>query len=350
MILMDKDYSISLIERLSQAPGPSGFEDEVRSIIRKEMEGLGCTIEEDNIGNLVCTFRGEPNGKTILFAAHMDEVGFMVSDILETGYLRLINLGGWSTLTLPSSPVEVINSRGEKHYGVIGQISPHFIKKGTPVTVPELSDLFVDIGAASAEEVKDVFGIRIGDIAVPVAPFKYVPETDRIFSKAFDDRIGCAVLIETAKRFSKGKNTCIFAFTTQEEVGERGSSVLKNYVHPDYSVIVEGAPADDMPSGPAHPLTCQEKGAHIRLFDPTHIAGREIIDKLRRIASRDGIVIQEAIRTGGGTDAVTMSRAGRGSKAIVTGVATRYAHSHNSSISLFDYSELIRLLSGFAAY
>ena len=105
MILMDKDYSISLIERLSQAPGPSGFEDEVRSIIRKEMEGLGCTIEEDNIGNLVCTFRGEPNGKTILFAAHMDEVGFMVSDILETGYLRLINLGGWSTLTLPSSPV-----------------------------------------------------------------------------------------------------------------------------------------------------------------------------------------------------------------------------------------------------
>ncbi|MDY5908619.1 MAG: M42 family peptidase, partial [Bullifex sp.] len=141
---MDKDYSISLIERLSQAPGPSGFEDEVRSIIRKEMEGLGCTIEEDNIGNLVCTFRGEPNGKTILFAAHMDEVGFMVSDILETGYLGLINLGGWSTLTLPSSPVEVINSRGEKHYGVIGQISPHFIKKGTPVTVPELSDLFVD--------------------------------------------------------------------------------------------------------------------------------------------------------------------------------------------------------------
>ncbi|MGN0906445.1 MAG: M42 family metallopeptidase [Bullifex sp.] len=346
---MDKDYSVSLIERLSQAPGPSGFEDPVRDIIRKEMEGLGCAIDEDGIGNLVCTFRGQPDGKTILFASHMDEVGFMVSDILENGYLRLINLGGWSTLTLPSSPVEVISSKGDRHYGVIGQISPHFIKKGTPLTVPELSELFVDIGSSSAEEVKDVFGIRIGDIAVPVAPFKYVPETDRVFSKAFDDRIGCAVLIETARQLKGSRNTCIFAFTTQEEVGERGSSVLKNYIHPDYSVIVEGAPADDMPSGPAHPLTCQGKGAHIRLFDPTHIASREIVDSLRMLAERDGIMIQEAIRTGGGTDAVTMSRAGRGSKTIVTGVATRYAHSHVSSVSLFDYYELIRLISGFAA-
>ena len=343
--LMDKEYSLRLIEKLSQATGLPGYEDDVRKIIKEELKDF--EYSQDNIGNLVYTFKGKEDGKTILFCAHMDEIGFMVSDILETGYLRLISLGGWSTLTLPSSPVEVINQKGERHYGIIGQISPHFIKKNQSVNVPDLSELFVDIGANDDKDVKESFGIAIGDLVVPVAPFKYIKETDRVFSKAFDDRIGCAVLVELIRTFKECNNTVIFAFTTQEEVGERGSAVLKNYIHPDITIVVEGAPADDMPSGPAHPLTREGKGAHIRIFDPSHIGSRDVLDRLRRVASSNGIIIQEAIRTGGGTDAVTMSQSGRGSKCVVTGVATRHAHSHNSSISLFDYYELIKLLIGF---
>lgn len=309
---------------------------------------IGCTLTEDNAGNLIYTFKGREGGRTICFAAHQDEVGFMVSDILDTGFLRLIQIGGWSTLTLPSSPVEVITSSGDKVYGVIGQISPHFIKKGAPLQVPSLEDLFVDVGAADRSDVTDKLGIRIGDVVVPVAPFRYVPQTGRLFSKAFDDRIGCAVLIEAALSVWNPENTLIFAFTTQEEVGERGSAVLATYLNADYSVIVEGAPADDMPSGPVHPMTCQGRGAHVRLFDPTHIAPRDLIDRIRKIGQDSGIVIQEAIRTGGGTDACTLSHAIGGTKAVVTGVPVRYAHSHNCSISMYDYDEMVRLLSAIA--
>lgn len=344
---MKREQSIKLIEELSQASGVSGFEEDVRAVIRKYMtKAEGCVLNEDAAGNLVYTFKGsKANGRTICFAAHQDEVGFMVCDILETGFLRLIQIGGWSTLTLPSSPVEVITQSGRHVYGVIGQISPHFIKKGTPVTVPDLSDLFVDIGASSKEESEEKLGVRVGDVVVPVAPFRYIPETERIFSKAFDDRIGCAVLIEAALKVRNPENTLVFAFTTQEEVGERGSAVLATYLKADYTVVVEGAPADDMPSGPVHPMTCQGKGAHVRIFDPTHIADKTLLNKIREIGKNREITIQEAIRTGGGTDAVTLSKSIGGSKAIVTGVPVRYAHSHNCSIDLYDYDEMVKLLS-----
>ncbi len=341
---MDREFSLTLIKQLTEASGVSGYENKVSNVIKNYMKELGFKENTDNANNLIYTHQGQEGGKTICLAAHMDEIGFMVFDILDSGYLRFIQVGGWSTLTLPSSPVEVITRNGEKHFGVIGQISPHFLKKGDTLQVPQTEELFIDIGAKNRDDVLNNFGINIGDIIVPKAPFSYIERTGKIFSKAFDDRIGCAVLIEVAKKLKDCNNTIIFAFTTQEEVGERGSKILSTYIEPDYSIIIEGAPADDMPSGPLHPLTQQGKGAHIRIFDPTHIANLDLLNKLRTIAQEKEIVTQEAIRTGGGTDAVTLFASTKGSKAIVTGVPTRFAHSHISSIDLFDYEEEIKLI------
>ncbi len=350
---MDRNYSLELLKRLSLAFGPSGYEEDVKSLILSELEKLSCDVEVDRIGNIVATFGRGEDAHTVLYSAHQDEIGFIVNDITPDGYLKMWNIGGWSTLTIPSSAILIRTQSGVDRYGVFGQISPHFLKKGAEPTVPALEDLFVDVGAKSKDEVINTLGINIGDVAVPHADFVYVPETGIVMSKAFDDRAGCAALIDLAReissRSSLPKNNIKIAFTVQEEVGIRGADVLSRYIDADSCIVVEGAPADDMPSNPSSSQTGVRRGAHVRIFDPTHIASPALLRKLRAIAKEDSITIQEAIRHGGGTDACYLSRACYGMDTVVTGVPTRYAHCHNSVISIDDYQELVKLLLA-AAY
>lgn len=328
------------------AAGPSGYEQSVGDIIREELQGIG-TIATDAIGNIVCEIPGtEPSGPTILFAAHQDEIGFMVSEVMDNGYLRFTAIGGWNTLTLPASPVEIVNRAGDRVPGIIGQISPHFLKKGSPVQVPEMDDLFIDIGSSSAQETQDHFGIGLGSVVLPVSRFHYDEDTGCIMSKAFDDRIGVAALIELGHALAEAAvpPAVLLAFTVQEEVGTRGAKVLSNRVEADLSIVVEGAPADDMPGGPSRPQTCVGKGAHVRIFDPTHIGHPKVLEAVRNAARKREIRIQESVRKGGGTDAMELSLADEGIPSIVTGVPVRYAHSHNCLCSYFDYRELVSLL------
>lgn len=344
---MDRDKSISLLKALTLESGVSGYEGKVADLIDSYMAPLGAICEKDGIGNLVYTFKGNGKGKTVSYVAHMDEVGFMVFDILETGYIRFLPIGGWLSVSLPSSPVEVITRSGKKVSGVIGQLSPHYMKKGAPLQVPEIDDLFIDIGARNKQEAMEVFGVQKGDIIVPVTEFIYKKESGFVYSKAFDDRAGCALLIDAAIEYSKKKdsdNTLVFAFTVQEEVGTRGGQVLASYLESDYCFVLEGAPADDMPSAPAPHYTLLDKGAHIRIFDPTHIGSFSLLEKVRAMAKDNGIVIQEAIRKGGGTDAVQLSKSNRGTQTIVCGLPVRYAHSHTSGISMFDYEEMLKVM------
>ena len=249
-------------------------------------------------------------------------------------------------VTLPSSPVEITNCQGNKIPGIIGNISPHFLKDRKS-DVPEISDLFVDIGAASRLEVIKNFGIRIGDIVTPVTSYSYNDVSRCMMSKAFDDRIGVAALVELGLRLTGQKereNITILAATVQEEVGTRGASVLANYIDADIAIIVEGAPADDLPGGPAIPQTCVRGGAHVRIFDPTMIADRGLLDFIREIAGEKSVLIQETVRKGGGTDGRELHLAGRGISSMVTGVPVRYAHSNNCLICIDDFFQLVDLL------
>lgn len=335
-----------MIGRLSQAAGPSGFEKPVGDIIREHLDGIGI-LETDRIGNIVCELSGtDPKGQRVLLAAHQDEIGFMVSEILDNGFIKFAAIGGWNTVTLPSSPVEILNADGDMIPGIIGQLSPHFMKKGAAPQIPELEDLFIEIGASTAQEVRQLFGIRLGAIIVPVTRFHFSEKSGCLMSKAFDDRIGVAALIELGILLAKDPipNTVVLAFTVQEEVGTRGAKVLANRIEADAALVVEGAPADDVPGGPAHPQTCVGKGAHVRIFDPTHIGHPELLQVVRTAAASRGIRIQEAVRKGGGTDAMVLALAARGIPSVVTGVPVRYAHSHNCLVSFSDYHELVVLL------
>jgi len=338
--------SIEFIKGLTQLSGPSGYEGDVSNFIKEKLASVG-EITTDRIGNIVCRIEGsDPGAPHLLFAAHQDEVAFMVSDITAGGFLRFIGIGGWNPITLPSSPVEVISESGERHYGIIGQLPPHFIPKGEPPKVPTIDELFIDIGARSREEAEELYQVGIGSIIIPYAPFKYNPKGEVLFSKAFDDRIGVAALIELG-HLVKEKGvaaTLSLAFTVQEEVGVRGAKVLAQSIEADAAIVVEGAPADDVPSNIGSPQTVLGKGAHLRIFDTSHIGHPGLFRLARDIARREKIEVQEAVRKGGGTDAREIALAKGGIPTIVCGVGVRYAHSHNSLISLSDYRNLVKLL------
>jgi len=346
--------TIDLIKKLTLASGLPGYEQDVTRILQDELKGLSGTPSVDRIGNALWTLENTMSEDQsslsdipkIVLAAHQDEIGFMVSEILSTGFIRIHNLGGWNPVTLPSSPVEITNWQGNKIPGIIGNISPHFLKDRKS-DVPEIPDLFVDIGAATRLEVVENFGIKIGDIVTPVTSYFYNEVSRCMMSKAFDDRIGVAALVELGLRLSGQKereNTTILAATVQEEVGTRGASVLANYIDADIAIIVEGAPADDLPEGPAHPQTCVRGGAHVRIFDPTMIADPGLLNFIREIAGEKDLLVQETVRKGGGTDGRELHLAGLGIPSIVTGVPVRYAHSHNCLICIDDFFQLVDLL------
>ena len=346
--------TINLIKRLTLASGLPGFEQDITRILQEGLNGRSDFFTVDRIGNALWTLENTLENSDcstadmpkILLAAHQDEIGFIVSEILTTGFIRIHNLGSWNPVTLPSSPVEIVNRQGNKIPGIIGHISPHFLKDRKS-DVPELPDLFVDIGAASRFEVVEGFGIQVGDFVVPVTAFSYNEISRCIMSKAFDDRIGTAALVELGLRLagkSGRENITILAATVQEEVGTRGAAVLANYIDADIAIIVEGAPADDLPGGPINPKTSVRNGAHVRIFDPTMIAHRGLLKFVRDTAVENGIQIQETIRKGGGTDGRELHLAGRGIPSIVTGVPVRYAHSHNCLISIDDFYQLVDLL------
>ncbi len=374
--MRNESDTLDLIRRLSLASGLSGFEQEVTAIIQAEIGHVSDSAETDRIGNAVFTFEPTAESRaadalpnfsreskigtapasgqvpsfgqvpTILLAAHQDEIGFMVASVLPSGFLRVESLGSWNPVTLPSSPVMVINRNKERIPGIIGHISPHFLKDRKS-DIPQISELFVDIGAASDREAAEKFSVFPGDLVVPVTSYSWNEKSRTLMSKAFDDRIGIAALIELGLRIA-GKpgreNRLLLAATVQEEVGTRGAAVLGNYADADSVIIIEGAPADDIPGGPEVPQTRIRGGAHVRIYDPTMIADPGLIQLIREKAESAAIPIQETVRRGGGTDGRALHLAGSGIPSIVTGVPVRYAHSHNCLIHLDDFYALVDLL------
>ncbi|MGI6466062.1 MAG: M20/M25/M40 family metallo-hydrolase [Sphaerochaetaceae bacterium] len=210
----------------------------------------------------------------------------------------------------------------------------------------KLTLLYIDIGATSIKDVTESFKIEVGTIAVPTTNFHYNEVSNTVMSKAFDDRVGVAAMIELAHAVVKYpiESTLILAFTVQEEVGTRGAKVLSNYLKADVAVIVEGAPADDSPSSGLEKQTIMGKGFHYRAFDPTHISNPTLVTLIKKISKENKLANQIAVRRGGGTDASQLALAHKGIATIVVGVPVRYAHSPYSLISLGDYDSLTQLL------
>jgi len=340
---------LELLKKLTTTAGISGQEKQIRAIMKEELKNYDDMIQ-DKMGSIHFVYKGSSDTPKILFLAHQDEIGFIVADITADGFLKIQSIGGWNLQTLMTSPVEVINQKGEKVYGVIGSVPVHFIKGNNHQI--EMEDLLIDIGATSREEVEKEYHIFLGSPVVPVTHFHFNEKSKRIFSKAFDDRIGISAIIELGKFLTANShpNTIFCSGSVQEEVGTRGAKAIANYTDADLAIIIEGAPADDVPGINAQPQTALGKGVHMRIYDPSMLIHQGLRNHICQIADEYSIPYQLTVRRRGGTDGMQIHTANYGIPTIVIGVAVRYAHSHNCLISLDDYENLVRLMQKIALH
>ena len=223
------------------------------------------------MGSVFCTKQGDAREPRVLLDSHLDEVGFIVQRVTDSGYVKFLPVGGWWAHTLLAQRVHIVTKHG-KVPGVIGSIPPHLLGAGSREKVMEIQNLFIDIGAESDNQASDDFGVVPGCPIVPYGPF--IPmKNPRLFSaKAFDNRLGVALVIQTLQKLGKHPNTIVGSGSAQEEVGLRGARTVAQMVQPDVAIILEGPPADDTPGADSDAVQGRlGGGVQIRLYDPTMI-------------------------------------------------------------------------------
>ncbi len=327
-----------LLKELSEARGVSGNEERVREIIREHVKPYVDQISVDSIGNLIALKKGDGSFPLkVMLAAHMDEVGLMVTHIDEKGYLHFGAVGGIDERILPGKRVLV----GEKAIpGVIGLKPIHLLKEEERSQIVPVERLVIDIGAkdkASAEKM-----VQIGDYATFDVAFRELGSR-RVMGKAFDDRAGCAVLAELVKE--RYPFDLYAVFTAQEEVGLRGARVAAYAIEPDAAFSIEGTVADDLPKEKdVSPTTRLGHGPAITLMDRSFVAFHPLVRLLVEAAEAEGIPYQFKQPLVGGTDSGAIHLARKGVPSATVAVPCRYIHSSASILSLDDFENTIRLM------
>jgi len=332
--------SFNMIKELSLAFGAPGFEDDVLAVAKKYVP-QGYSHRRDSVLNFYVEKDNNPALPTILVDAHSDEIGLMVHAITNTGTIVFTTLGGWVPASLYAQKMVVKNLDGEFISGVIVATMPHF--GGGASTNPSIENMTLDIGASSKEEVMDKFKIKPGCPVVPASDFEQ--NGDIMISKAFDDRLGCAAVLEVlenVKDLNLGVNV-VGTLTSQEEVGLRGAKVAINQVKPQVAICFEGAPADDTLVAPHMVQTSLGQGPMLRHIDGGMITNPRFLRFALDIAKEKGIPVQESVRTKGSTNGACFHLSQDGIPTIVIACPVRYAHSHNSMASLNDYKNAVKL-------
>lgn len=340
------DERLSMYEELTCAPGISGYEEQVRRVMRKYLEPLCDEVISDNLGSIAGMKTGQAGGPRIMVAGHLDEVGWIVTMVTDKGFLRLQPVGGWWSQVMLAQRVRVLTRKGEL-IGVVGSKPPHILSPEERKKVVETKDMFIDIGASSREEAKE-FGVRPGDPIVPHCDFTVMPNPKVLLNKAWDNRAGCATAIMTLEEL-KGKphpNVVYAVGNVQEEVGLRGAATMSNLIQPDIGIALDVGIAGDVPGvKEAEAQGKMGKGPVILLYDASMVPSQPLRHLLIDTADELGIPYQFDAIAGGGTDAGRMHIWGRGVPSVVIGFATRYIHSHAGLIHRDDMENAARLVA-----
>lgn len=341
---MEKVDRLALIRDFSQAHGISGFEGEVRALFSERLSGCG-EFSCDRLGSVFCE---KGKGATVMLAAHLDEVGFMVQQITVDGFIKFVGIGGWWGHTLLSQRVVIKTRSGRKIVGVIGSKPPHFLAEAQRNSVMALDAMFIDVGAENYEQVTSEMGIALGDPIAPDSDFMSTGHACRFMGKAFDDRLGLAALIEVGlslRNTDSLPHKLVLAGTCQEEVGIRGAKTVGIKCSPDCAIILEAPPADDTPGFSLNESQGSlGKGVQIRLFDPTAIMNSTLVQWVESVAQKANIPYQMTVRRSGGTDAGALHLIQEGVPCIVLGVPTRSIHAHTGVMDIRDYEAMVALL------
>ena len=341
------DGSETLLEELSNAFGPSGFENPVREIVKRELSSLGCGVEVDGLGSVIGRLPGMYDSPRVMLSAHMDEVGLIVKYVTEQGYIKFETLGGWLDQALINQRW-VIMTRNGPVLGVTGIKTPHVMNAEARGKVFSKTDMFVDVGARDRQDVLENFGIVPGDPIAPQSMFSKLGSTDMYLGKAWDDRAGVWVMLEVLKHLSNtGPNAVYGVATVQEEVGLRGAGTSGSFVQPQIGINIESGVAGDYPG-----ITqddAQERvgdGPGLFLHDSSMLPNLKLRDFVIETAKEIDIPLQFNILSGYGQDGAAIQKTGIGVPVVNITVPTRYLHSHNSVVSGFDLDRAVRLVTG----
>jgi putative aminopeptidase FrvX len=321
--------NIKTIEELSNAFGPSGFEEDVVKVIRKYSDEMDVSV--DSMNNVYSGLKGNTGKRvTIMLDAHSDEVGFMVQSVMSNGLIKFLPLGGWITTNIPAHEVIIRNSKGEYIKGVTTSRPPHFMSEADREKKLMLEDIFIDVGATSRNEVIEDFGIEAGDPIAPDVTFRYNEKNGVVMGKAFDNRMGCLCIIETLERLKSEilEVDVVGAFAAQEEVGTRGAEVTARVVKPDLAIVFEGSPADDLYYDEFAAQGSLKKGTQIRHLDKSMVSNPYFIRFAKELAKAKEIPFQAAVRAQGGTNAGKIHLSNSGVPTLVLGIPARFAHTH----------------------
>ena len=336
-----------LLEELTNAYGPTGFEAPVRAIMRRELEPLASSLETDGIGSLIATLRGDSERPRVMLAAHMDELGLLVRRITDEGYLKFQPLGGWLDQALINQRWMVLTANGPVP-GITGIKTVHVMQPEEREKVFKRQDMFIDVGARGAEDARDRLGIRPGDPVVPDSRFTPLAGGDLWLAKAWDDRVGLGVMAEVMRALKEAghPNTVVGVATVQEEVGLRGAETSAYHVAPDVGINLESGVAADYPG--ITPDEAQERlgeGPAIFLHDSSMLPNLRLRDLVADAAHEAGIPVQYSVLTGYGQDGSAMQRSRGGAPAINIAIPTRYLHAHNGVVHRDDVAQAIRLVT-----
>lgn len=335
-----KQDTLNLFKTLTELQGAPGNEHLVRSFMKGELGKYADEIIQDNLGGVFGVKNG--NGPKVMVAGHMDEVGFMITQITDNGMLRFQTLGGWWNQVMLAQRVQIMTENGPV-IGVIGSIPPHNLTPEQRAKPMEMKNMLIDIGADDKEDAQKI-GIVPGQAAVPICPFTPMANDKKILAKAWDNRYGCGLAVELLKELKDETvpNQLYSGATVQEEVGLRGSQVAANMIEPDIFYALDASPANDM-SGDKNEFGQLGKGALLRIFDRTMITHRGIKEFILDTAESNNIPYQYFISQGG-TDAGKVHLSGNGVPSAVIGICSRYIHTSASMIHVDDYAAAKELL------
>jgi len=339
-----EDSTLTLLKELTEAHGVPGYEAPIRAVVRKYLESLG-ELSQDKIGSVICQVKGSVPTPRLMLAGHMDEIGFMVKHITKEGFIHFIPLGGWFDQVLLGQRVVIKTGKGDV-VGVIGAKPPHLMPADQRDKVVKKQDMYIDIGASSQEEV-EATGVRPGDAIIPRADFVQLANGKTYLSKAFDDRVGTAVMI-SALQALKGEahaNTVFGVATVMEEVGVRGATTSVRAVDPDVAIVLESDIAGDVPGiKPEESSVKLGKGPTVLIYDARMIPNLKLRDLVMETAAAIGVPVQASYVEAGATDGAAIHLHSTGVPTVVIGVAARHIHSHSSIIHREDYDNAVKLV------
>lgn len=340
------EVDLEMLKAFSMANGICGHEKGASRVMKKYLEPVADDISYDALGSIAACKKGSGSGPKVALFGHLDEVGFLVKEIMPDGFLRIINVGGMWPHVLLSQEITLTTRRGKEYVGFISSPPPHGMSQEERAKVLPLEELYVDMGVNDKSEI-EALGISVGDPITPRTDFRVLNNPNYLMGKAWDDRIGAAVATDVLLHL-KGKQhqADVYAVgTVQEEVGLRGAATAGYMVKPDVAIALDTCLAGDAPNARfGRPLA---SGVTLTLMDGSVICNRELVYALEDVCKELNVDYGFDIFLRGGTDAGSIHKLRSGVLSTTVSIPARAIHAHRGVIHRKDYSDTVRVLTAF---